>query len=400
MDIDRILMVVTTRCNLTCAYCFQNARQELRMRWEDLKAGVDLALGSGSPRTSIIFSGGEPLLAFELIQRAVEYAESSRSPEKRVQFRLSTNGLLLSGKIADFLQTHKFAVQLSFDGIAEAQRHRGPHTFEMLDRLLDSLRARYPDLWHHNLRITMTLIPATVQHLASSAEYFLRKGVCELSIAPCITHHPGPDGWSMAELDEQVSMISDLSRRHLDLTGKVPALFLRKTQEDVCPGVQVREPCSGLDGRALAVDVDGQVYGCPLFAESCQDVSRRSLMSNLKAVRMGSIRDPAFPEYRARAVQAARRLVPTDWPVRCYSSYGRCCECRHRAGCSICPVSIWSKPNDTDPFRVPDFVCAFNRVVLRHRERFPFTPGTIEDLLPCEGPDPIEPLEAYLRSRR
>ncbi len=399
MDIDRILMVVTDQCNLSCAYCFQNARSQSRMQWEDLKAGIDLALSAGSPRTNIIFSGGEPLLALELIQRAVEYAESSRSPEKRLRFRLSTNGLLLSGEIADFLQAHKFAVQLSFDGIAAAQEHRGPHTFALLDRLLDVLRTRYPGLWNHSLRITMTVVPATVRHLASSVEYFLRKSVRELSIAPCITCYPGPEGWSRAELDEQVSRISEVSRSHLDRTGKVPALFFRKAHEDACTGVHANKPCSALDGRALAVDVDGLVYGCPLFAESCQDFPAGSLMPGLKAMRMGSIRDPAFPERRAHAVRVARRLVPADWPARCRSSYGQCGECRYRAGCSICPVSVWSKPNDADPFRVPDFICAFNQAVLKHRERFPFAPDALEDLLPTDGPDPIEPLEAYLRSQ-
>jgi sulfatase maturation enzyme AslB (radical SAM superfamily) len=348
------------------------------MTEEMLCAALSTALGLAAGRSDLVFSGGEPLLEFDLIRRAAEYAEALQSPKKRTRFRVSTNGLLLSSEIAAFLQEHDFAVQLSFDGVAPAQAYRGAHSFEYMDRLLDRLRAEHPKLFLSRLQIAMTVIPPTVRYLSGSVEYFLRKRVCEISVAPSMTHYPGWDTADLAELDRQVGAVSDLSRRHLERTGEVPVKFLRKHRGEAAGGERTHRLCSALRGSALVVDADGQAYGCPFFAESYQVFPEGSRMHGVKTLGMGAIADPGFPERRKAALQRARRLLPEDWKSRCHSSYGRCCECPFRSGCSICPVSIWSKPKDMDDFRLPDFICAFNRVVLGHRERFPCMPGLLE----------------------
>ncbi len=396
---NRVLLVLTAQCNLHCAYCFQNARKPLRMQWETLKAGVDLAAG-GKSGTTLIFSGGEPLLEFEHLRRVVDYAESIPLPAKNIRYRLNTNGLLLTAVIADYLDAHKFSVQLSFDGIAAAQDYRGNRTFAALDGLLDSLRCGYPNLFRHRLQVVMTLTPLAIRHMARSVEYFIEKEVAEISIVPGIAPQMEWATENIAELEQQIEKIAEISRRHLDRTGHVPVLIFRKAFADDTGGNGGHRLCGGLRGTSLAVDVDGQVYGCPFFAESYQEFPAGSLMADLKVLRMGDVREPGLLDRCDAAARAARSIIPSNWAVLRYSSYSKCCECPYAAGCSICPVSIWSKQDDNDPFRVPDFVCAFNQVVLKYRQRFPCAPGAIRDLLPPDGSDPIEPLEAYLRSRQ
>jgi sulfatase maturation enzyme AslB (radical SAM superfamily) len=374
--IDRLLLVLTNRCNLRCAYCFQGTPGNMHMSWDCLCAGIELALKAAAPEIEITFSGGEPLLEFEHVRKAVAHITERSTLQTRIRYWMSTNGLLLTREIADFLQEHKFNIQLSFDGIAAAQDYRGTCTFEILDRLLDSLQSNQPYLFRHKLGVAMTVVPPTIRHMANSVEYFITKGISEISIAPGTTHYPGWAAGDISELDTQIARISDISRRHLDRTGKVPVKIFRKAREGIFPTDRRHRPCRGLSGRALVIDADGQGYGCPFFAESYQEFSAGSRMSNLKALRLGNIRDPGFPERRAAALQAAGRLAPPGWEERCHSSYGPCRDCQYRTGCSICPVSIWSKPDDPDPFRVPDFICAFNRVMLKYRESFPRTPGS------------------------
>jgi sulfatase maturation enzyme AslB (radical SAM superfamily) len=379
-SLKRVLLVLTSRCNLKCAYCFQNAPGPSRMAADTVQAGIRLAVCSSSQQVGIVFTGGEPLLEYRQIGDAVDYAERILPPGKSVKYWLITNGLLLSAGIAGFLQEHRFKVQLSFDGVEGAQRGRGAHTFKILDRLLDSLRTSYPALWQR-LHVTATVTPRNVRFVAQSISYFLGKEVTDLSIAPVITHYPGWENSEIARLDAQFTEVSDQSWRHLLATGKVPLRCFRKG--DPPPGqADRRSVCSALRGSALTVDVDGQVYGCPLFVDSYQDFPAGSLMCGLEALRMGHIEGPDFPGRRAAAVRAAEKLVPPDWAARRYSSLGRCCDCPYQAECSICPVSIWSKPDDTDPLRVPDFVCAFNRVMLKHRQAFPHLTPALKELLP------------------
>jgi uncharacterized protein len=395
------MLVVTAQCNLRCSYCYQNSKKPLKMQWDTLKAGICLALGEATPVTQLMFSGGEPLLEFELIRKAVEYAESSRPPGRRIRYWLSTNGTLLTNDVLDFLQEHDFDLQLSFDGIAPAQAHRDARAFEVLDRLLDALQTSHPRLFQHGLRIAVTVIPSAVCHVASSVDYLIRRGARDIIIAPSITPDPRWTIKDVGELDQQIARISDISRQYLAQTGDVPVRMLRKTRDKPLRGTNNSQRCNGLSGRAAVVDVDGHMYGCPLLVESVQDFSTSPLLARLQSLRVGDIREPGLHERRAAVLRAAQDLVPAGWARQLFSSFGPCRECRHFAECSFCPVSIWNNPDSPEPFRVPDFICAFKRTLLKYRERFPYMQDLFDDLKrTSDGRDPIEPLVEYLRAKR
>jgi hypothetical protein len=132
---------------------------------------------------------------------------------------------------------------------------------------------------------------------------------------------------------------------------------------------------------------DGQVYGCPTFAESYQAFPDTPLRGRLLAMRLGDIRDPGLPK-RLKALPAAAKAAGIFHRKETkYSSYGRCADCRFFATCLVCPMSVARDPDHTDPDRVPDFLCAFNQVVLKYRERFPRQPSTY-DILTGQAPQP------------
>ena len=106
-----VTVILTATCNLRCAYCYQDRKQPRRMGWETLRRAVDLLLGSRRRDLELWFGGGEPLLEFPLLRRAVGYAEAACPPAKRLRFGLSTNGLLLDDDRADFLAAHRFSMQ-------------------------------------------------------------------------------------------------------------------------------------------------------------------------------------------------------------------------------------------------------------------------------------------------
>jgi hypothetical protein len=63
-----------------------------------------------------------------------------------------------------------------------------------------------------------------------------------------------------------------------------------------------------------------------------------------------------------------------------YSSYGRCRDCSYLNGCYVCPVSIGYDPANEDPRKIPDFLCAYNMVALKYRDRFPPMPDVKQRL--------------------
>ena len=143
-DVDALEVILTAGCNLRCTYCYQNDKKPRSMAWETLRGALDLVVGSENPRVEVLFLGGEPLLEFPLIRRAVEHVRATRAPGKTVSFSIVTNGTLLGRGEAEFLAAHDFETHLSFDGVPAAQALRGPRTFPVLDALVDRLARDHP----------------------------------------------------------------------------------------------------------------------------------------------------------------------------------------------------------------------------------------------------------------
>ena len=135
-------------------------------------------------------------------------------------------------------------------------------------------------------------------------------------------------------------------------------------------GSENRMMCGVGLGRALTVDVDGRVYGCVMFASSYQQFPSSFLQQRLGPLVLGRVGTEELTKGLGAYREAVLRAGLFDHKERKYSSYGRCAECEYMHDCAVCPVGIGLIPGNTDPHRIPDFACAFNRVAAEHRTRF------------------------------
>ena len=176
-------LILTPACNLSCTYCYHDRRTRQRMTWSTARAAVDLLNRSGQNRLTLNFLGGEPLLQLDLIRRIVDHAERTRSDSKRCEYGISTNGMLLDDTTEEFLDAFGFDVQLSFDGVADAQDFRRVGSFGRLDETVDRLRTRRPTMFRERFSIAVTVTRANLAFLADSVDYFLAKGVRRIDLA-------------------------------------------------------------------------------------------------------------------------------------------------------------------------------------------------------------------------
>jgi sulfatase maturation enzyme AslB (radical SAM superfamily) len=371
-------LVLTTACNLSCAYCFQNVRQECTMDSEVLRPALDLLLRSDHPEPSLTFIGGEPLLAMPLITRAVEYIEANRRADQAFLFDTSTNGTLLDTESIQVLARHRIDTQISFDGVAEAQELRAPGTFARLDGVLVELRDGHPDFFRDHCSVSITLNSSNVPHLAESFAYLLDREVSEIAVSPLITHDAGWRPEMIEVLAEQIEIIRRLSIEHLQRTGEVPFAQFRLTTPSGGSADGPPAMCGAVSPDKLAVDVDGQVRRCVMMIESYQTIPNGMLRRCLEPMRLGDLRDAGFgrrlEDYHA-AMRSARIFENKQDK---YSSYRTCEGCRFLYQCDICPAGIGHIPGNTDPNRVPDLQCALSLVLLTCRQHFPMRPSTAE----------------------
>jgi sulfatase maturation enzyme AslB (radical SAM superfamily) len=341
------------------------------MPWPTMSRAVDLLSSSRRKRTDVTFLGGEPLLGYPLIVRAVRRL-GRRFPAVRLPgYSIITNGLLLTPRRLAFLARHRFDIQLSFDGVEAAQDRRSPGSFASLDRLLDLLGRRHAAYFRRKVTVAVTVTAPAIPHLADSFDYFVSKGVRDIAIGPAMGH-PRLTPRQSGELDRQFGRIFAQSLRGYRETGRVPLRLFRKTGPAPRKAPESELACVAATGRDLTVDVDGEVYPCALLIRSCQRVARPALDRRLAAMSLGSATDVlTMQRRRARLPEAARAAGIFMAQSRKRSSLGRCAACRHAAECFVCPMACAKNPDSTDPLRIPEFQCAFNRIALEYRRRFP-----------------------------
>jgi len=377
-ELRTIQLVLTTGCNLRCRYCYQNRKSARGMPWETARAAVDLLMRSRRRRLRLVLLGGEPLANFELFRRVVDYTKTARPSRKQLEFFTTTNGTLLDRARTTFLVERRIRTILSFDGAPGAQHLRGAGTFEVLDRLLTRLRRDNPAFFREHLTVGMTLVAGNIGTVAESVRYFLRKGVRAIDVNPRMTHDPDWNRDDIASLDRECARVFRTCRSHYRRTGDVPFLPFRHDRDAPSRPRAGEFVCSIGGGETLAVDVDGQVYGCVVAAESLQVFPPGLLRERLGAMRLGDVHDTDLGARLAGYPDAAARAGMFTDKIAKYSSYGRCSECRHLAVCTVCPMSIGYAPGNTDPNRIPDLPCAWNLVAGRYQERFPVRPQGME----------------------
>lgn len=395
-SLDRLILILTSRCNLNCTYCFQNRKTSRTMSRRELFPALDLARTSPVADFTVLFYGGEPLIEFPLLRQAVEYLEQGRALTKRYTYVLVTNGLLMDSPTVEFLSEHNFETMISFDGVRASQDLRGKDTFDVLDRLLERLRRDHSEFFQNRFSVNITLSPASIPFLADSVKYFLEKDVRDLGINPIL--NPSSE-WnpSIAEqLDQQFAVLFKACLTHAEKTGVQPLSIFRGVRSSRTTQIGMKPLCGAASARTPAVDVDGRLYGCALFARSYQAHTSPLLDSDQSgAFEIGRISDPdmekKLSQYRSRL---ARNPLLHEKRLKA-SSFGRCSDCPFLGRCFVCPVSIALIPGNADPHRIPDFLCDFNRISLKYQERMEQHPVGTSQLLRGDCPDdPIRRIEA------
>jgi radical SAM protein with 4Fe4S-binding SPASM domain len=120
-NIRAFRIVLTEKCNLRCVECFVT-KEQARLRTMT-PATLDRVIRQSIPygvshRITYHFFGGEPLLRFDYIKRAVEIIDEAVAQGEMIRplYTMTTNLTLLDQEILFFLAEHDVKVGVSIDG--------------------------------------------------------------------------------------------------------------------------------------------------------------------------------------------------------------------------------------------------------------------------------------------
>ena len=172
---EQLTLQVTQACNLTCSYCpYANATDGVLQRNHSSKSmdfttarkAVDyfFAHSWATEEVVVSFYGGEPLLAFPLIRRVVEYIEREYTGI-RIRYNMTTNATLFTDAMISFMAERGFDILFSLDGpasIHDQNRRRadGSGSFAAAYKNLQRIIAAYGEDYRRHIQINMVFDPA------------------------------------------------------------------------------------------------------------------------------------------------------------------------------------------------------------------------------------------------
>lgn len=111
-------------CNLNCSYCYLGDKSGKIMDRDTAEQAINLAFHNTrihkDKRLWIDFIGGEPLLSYDMIKSLVVYIETKNTQyQYKLLYSMTTNAVLLSEEIMDYIIAKGFNLKISLDGNKE-----------------------------------------------------------------------------------------------------------------------------------------------------------------------------------------------------------------------------------------------------------------------------------------
>lgn len=252
---------LTERCNLRCTYC---TREKCPNDMSDAvaDAACKLAFSVGG-RAGLCFFGGEPMLRRGLIERCFETCRSlSQETGQRIDYRMTTNGTLLT---EDFLQkaaNEPLIVGLSTEGLAQDICRKYPDgsgTFEILEEKSRLLLRYIPQSY-----AMMTVAPQAAGKLCESVKYLYQLGFRRINMTIAYGKNVH---WTDAALDTVSAQLRETADFYAEKWMHGAPFYFSPFDSkisDVIRGFNPADRCH-LGMRQMPVAPDGKIYACTQF---------------------------------------------------------------------------------------------------------------------------------------
>src|SRR5437588_5542235 len=335
------ILLVTTACNLRCSGCFASGGDYglgvQHMTETVIEATVryladritslyrDRAF-TGKSNLGVHFFGGEPFIAYDKMQHAVNCAEAMSLKLTRdcgapvtPDFFVTTNGTLLRPERVRFLKEHGIAVLLSIDGPAHDERRRFASGRGSLARAIETFRTLRSE--GISTRLNTVVLGEDIADFKTVLAWFkdeVYANTPELTVYHTFSFQRDGPGSPLGEcgtayVPEQIdAYIGDL----LDFNSHGYQLYETQLLQKLRSGGRFYKCSSGV--KRIAVGPEGKVYPCQGFIDP--------------AFEMGSILDADF-RHRTTPIseRLARRNIATLLPCRnCVFS----ALCPHNVDCA------------------------------------------------------------------
>lgn len=273
--VKSLCLHVAHDCNLRCKYCFASTGhfggKRTLMSLETGEKAIDFLIEQSGPRKhcEIDFFGGEPLMNWEVVREIVSYGKKRAADAGKIfKFTLTTNGVLLTPEITDFLNRENISVVLSLDGRAQVNDQMRPFpngkgSYEhIVPRFKEFALSRDNDNYY--IRGTYTHFNTD---FAADVEHIANLGFAHISVEPVVAPPSEEYAFTADDIKHIKEQYEILTRKYLERQkqGNGYNFFHFNLDLEGGPCLPKRLSGCGAGHEYLAVDPEGQLYPCHQF---------------------------------------------------------------------------------------------------------------------------------------
>ncbi len=183
-------LCLTHDCNLRCSYCYAGCKIKKRMPWKTAKRAIDFAIEHtlSKPKPHELqfgFFGGEPLLEWDLLEKATLYTEKLAAKSGiALKKTVTTNATILGQRHFDFFTEHDFYIGLSIDGNKAMHDATRPFSNGRSSHARCVRGMKYYLGPYARGEVIVTIDPSNVEYLAESVKWLSDQDICNISLNP------------------------------------------------------------------------------------------------------------------------------------------------------------------------------------------------------------------------
>ncbi|HVJ49144.1 thioether cross-link-forming SCIFF peptide maturase [Desulfitobacterium sp.] len=280
--IKSICLHVAHDCNLRCKYCFAGTGafggDRGLMNIETGKKGIDFVLDASAHRKhcEVDFFGGEPLLNFQVVLELVHYGRQAAAERgKTIKFTLTTNAVLLTEEVQNFLEQEDISVVLSIDGRPEVQDQMRPYangkgSYDQVVPRIQQFAAKRPESSPHAVG-TYYYARGTYTHFNldfdKDVDHLLELGIKQISLEPVVAKPDESYAFQKADLPKILKSYDRLGEDLLarKMKGEEFSFFHFNVALEQGPCLPKRISGCGAGHEYVAISPEGDLYPCHQF---------------------------------------------------------------------------------------------------------------------------------------
>lgn len=361
------IFVVTLRCEHSCHYCQVSRQTASRGEYDMSISTADRALAlmfdSPSPHVTLELQGGEPLLAFDVIQHIVSGAKRQASARgKDLTIVVTTNLACITDEMLHYFREEGVKISTSLDGPDFLHNKNRPRPGgDSYERAIEGIERSRAVLGIENVAALMTATASSLDYPIEIVDEYVRRSFHTIFLRPLSPYGfavktKKHTGYEMARFLEfykkALAHILEVNRGGYRLTEIYTQLLLSKILTPHGTGFVDLQSPAGAAWNVLVYNYDGDVYA--------SDESRMLAEMHDWTFRLGNVH------------RDTRRSIFTSEPAMnlfaasCNQALAGCSDCAFQSYCGSDPIYHHATQGDMYGHRPTSGFCARNMEVIKH----------------------------------